>query len=306
MGHLDERRMQALCGGQRNASQLFFGLRQTSQQAVVSPAVIKQVDLPIRHAEVHQAASTTAQRESTARACHFGLHANGTHSGRTSAHLATREASLIHLHADEGVQTSACARNELPHAPPAQPIVSPSTKADDLLQRVVGRPGDGKHLIAWAKDAVQGACDRVRPGEALHAHKRGLGAEELRVDGIERLAANVALAVPVDSSKVVGANLLLSKCLQDLIRRRNPCKCIESPLPRSLHLHPLFTVARAFHATHYDFFDSSSCTSFEQECGWRTLCVDGTLSSDRYSRKLGVRPRLHDRVAPLDHNQLIS
>lgn len=71
-----------------------------------------------------------------------------------------------------------------------------------------------QHLIAGPEDAEQRARDGVGAREDLDAHHRRLGAHQLRVDAVERLSAEVAVAVTVHATKQVGAHVVLAVHVQ--------------------------------------------------------------------------------------------
>lgn len=88
----------------------------------------------------------------------------------------------------------------------AQPVAGAAAQPDDLLKRVIWRTAHPEQLLPGPQHAVERARDGVRAREALHAHERRLGAQQLRVDRVERLAPEVAVAISINTIEVVRAD----------------------------------------------------------------------------------------------------
>mmetsp|Transcript_4257 Transcript_4257/g.10559 ORF Transcript_4257/g.10559 Transcript_4257/m.10559 type:complete len:229 (+) Transcript_4257:1052-1738(+) len=88
----------------------------------------------------------------------------------------------------------------------SQQVVRAAPQPDDFLQGVVRRAAHAEELLPGPKHPKESAGDGVRAREELHAHKRGLCAHQVGIDRVEDLAAEVAMAIPVDPCEVVCAH----------------------------------------------------------------------------------------------------
>ena len=74
--------------------------------------------------------------------------------------------------------------------------------ANDTQHGVVGRAHGGYQHVPRLQAAVQGAGDGVGAVDKLDAHQSGLGAENLGIDLIQLISAQVVVAVTGGADKV--------------------------------------------------------------------------------------------------------
>ena len=72
-----------------------------------------------------------------------------------------------------------------------------------VLQRVVCRTGDRKHRVPALDRGKQRAGQRVRAIDKANAHERGLSAENIRINTVERVAAIVVITIAGGAGKQV-------------------------------------------------------------------------------------------------------
>ena len=75
-------------------------------------------------------------------------------------------------------------------------------RADDPQQGVVGGPHGGHQHVPRLQTAVQGGGDGVGTVDELNAHQGGLGAEDLGVDLVQLVPAQVVVAVAGGTGEV--------------------------------------------------------------------------------------------------------
>ena len=93
-----------------------------------------------------------------------------------------------------------------------------ATQTDHLLQRVVRTARDRKHAITRTKHAEQGRCNRMGSAHELKAHRSRFSTQNAREHPVQHLTALVAVAVTGQRCEVLGADPLVSKGLQHLLK----------------------------------------------------------------------------------------
>ena len=81
--------------------------------------------------------------------------------------------------------------------------------ADDLLERVVRAADGGEQLVAGAQVGAQRDGQRVRAAQDARAHERGLGVKAVGIDALERVAADVVVAVAGGAGEAAGIDAVL-------------------------------------------------------------------------------------------------
>ena len=97
-----------------------------------------------------------------------------------------------------------------------QGAVAAAAQTNHLLEGVVGAAGDRQQTIARAQHAKQGSGDGVGAADELQPHRRGFRAKHPGKDAIERVAAQIVVAVTTHRGEVVGAHPLGLKGRQHL------------------------------------------------------------------------------------------
>ncbi len=98
----------------------------------------------------------------------------------------------------------------------SQGALAAAAQTDHLLEGVVGAAGDRQQPIAWTQHAKQGSGDGVGAADELQPHRRCFSAKHPGKDAIERVAAQIVVAVTADGGEVVGAHPLGLKGRQHL------------------------------------------------------------------------------------------
>ena len=87
---------------------------------------------------------------------------------------------------------------------------------DRVLERVIGGTGDRKHGIPGLDRGKHGAGQRVCAVDKADAHERSLGAENVRINVVERVAAVVVVTITGCPGEQVVRHAVFGKCRKHL------------------------------------------------------------------------------------------
>ncbi len=91
-------------------------------------------------------------------------------------------------------------------------------QADDFFERVIGRTGDGKQLIARRERPEESHGDGMGAGCDTAAHQRGLGAHDLGHHALQALAPQIVVAIARGPGEVLLTDPILAKGIEHLAR----------------------------------------------------------------------------------------